>query len=158
MCPPFSYLNKYVTHFKEKAETFNSFFTEQYPLINNPSKPPRTFLKRTEKVIQSIPFSRNDNSIIIWDLHPNKAHGHSMTRVRRLNICGESISKSQNFKNLENLSKFQDNFQVLHRKSQFPNKYKKLNMVQSIRRVISKCQETADLLYCFQYMEKYLRI
>ena len=57
-------------------EIFNSFLAEQNSLINNPSKLPLTFLKRTEKIISSILFSGNDIANIIQDLDPNKAHGH----------------------------------------------------------------------------------
>ena len=49
--PPLRHQNKHVTDFKEKAEIFNFFFAEQCSLINNSSKLPSTFLKRTDKFI-----------------------------------------------------------------------------------------------------------
>ena len=61
--------------------------------MNNSSKLPSKFLKRTEKVISSISFSSNDIVKIIRDLDPNEAHGHDMVSIRMLKICGESISK-----------------------------------------------------------------
>ena len=91
--PPLRHQNKYVTDFKEKAEIFNSFFAEQCSLMNNSSKLPSTFLKRTDKFISSILFSSNDIDRIIRDLDPNKADGHDMISIRTLKICGESISK-----------------------------------------------------------------
>ena len=63
--PLVSLQNKCVTDFKQKAEIFSSFFPEQCSLINNSSKPPLKFLKRTEKVISSLLFSSNDIAKII---------------------------------------------------------------------------------------------
>ena len=91
--PPLKHQNKYVTDFKEKAEIFNSFFVEQCSLMNNSSKRPLIFLKRTDKFISSISFSSNDIARIIQDLDPNKAHDHDMISIRMLKICSESISK-----------------------------------------------------------------
>ena len=61
-------LSIYVTDFKEKANISNAFFSEQCFLINNSSKLPSTFLKRTEKVMSSILFSGNDIAKIIGEL------------------------------------------------------------------------------------------
>ena len=61
-------LSIYVTDFKEKANISNAFFSEQCCLINNLSKLPSTFLKRTEKVMSSILFSGNDIVKIIGEL------------------------------------------------------------------------------------------
>ena len=41
--PPLIHQNKYVTTFKEKAETFNSFLAEHCSLMNNSSKLPSNF-------------------------------------------------------------------------------------------------------------------
>ena len=103
--PPLKHQNKCVTNFKEKAEIFNSFFAEQYSLMNNSSKLPSTLLKRTDKFISSVSFSSNDIARIIRDLDPNKAHGHDMINIRIVKICGESILKT-----------FRDYLQILHRK------------------------------------------
>ena len=113
-----SYQNKYVTNFNKKARIFISFFAQQCSLMNNSSKLPSTFLKRTEKVISSISFSSNDIVEIIRDLDPNEAHGHDMVSIRMLKICGESISKL-----LEIIFKF------FIGKGQFPGIWKKANVV-----------------------------
>ena len=68
------------------------FFAEQCSLINNSSKLPTTFLKRTDKFILSIPFSSNDIARIIRDLDPNKTYGQNI--IGMLKICDESISKT----------------------------------------------------------------
>ena len=52
--PLLKHQNKYVTDFKEKAEIFNSFFAEQFSLMNNSRKLPSTFSKIIDKFISSI--------------------------------------------------------------------------------------------------------
>ena len=52
--PLLKHQNKYVTDFKEKAEIFNSFFAEQFSLMNNSRKLPSTFSKIMDKFISSI--------------------------------------------------------------------------------------------------------
>ena len=116
--PPLKHQNKYVTDFKDKAKIVNSFFVENCSLMNNSSKPPSTFLKRTDKFISSILFSSNNIDRIIRDLDPNKAHDHDMRGIHMLKICGESISKP-----LEIISK------SCIEKGQFPNEWKKANVV-----------------------------
>ena len=91
--PSLGHQNKYATDFKEKAEIFSSFFTEQCSLINNCIKLPSTFLKRTDKFISSISFSSNHITGIIRDLDPNKAYGHDMMSIRMLKFV---VSPFQN--------------------------------------------------------------
>ena len=84
-------------------------------------------------------FSSNDIDRIIRDLDTNKADGHDMISIRTLKICGESISKL-----LEII------FKSCIEKGQFPNEWKKQMWFQSIKRVVSKYQETTDLFHYFQ--------
>ena len=86
--------------------------------MNNSSELPSTFLKRTDKCISWILLSSNDIARIIWDLEPNKAHGHDMISISILKICGESISKP-----LEII------FKSCIEKGQFRNKWKTANVV-----------------------------
>ena len=72
--PPLSHQNKYVTDFNGKAEIFNSFFAEQYSLINNSSKISTTFLKGTDKFISSVSFSSNNIARKIRHLDSIKGH------------------------------------------------------------------------------------
>ena len=51
--PPLKHQNKIETDLREKMEIFNSF-AEQCSLMNNSSKLPWTFLKRTDKFISNI--------------------------------------------------------------------------------------------------------
>ena len=92
---PLSQQNKYVTDFKENTEIFNL----SNALLSNslwwitPVNFSWHFLKKTEKVMSSISFSSKNITKIIWDLDPNKAHGHDMISIRMLKICDESILK-----------------------------------------------------------------
>ena len=81
--------------------------------MNNSSKIPSTFLKRTDKFISSISFSSNDIARIIQGLDPNKAHGHDMISIRMLKIS----------KPLEII------FKPCIEKGQFANEWKKANVV-----------------------------
>ena len=76
-----------------------------------------TFLKRKENFISSVSLSINDIAKIIWDLEPNKAHGH--ISICMLKIYGESISKL-----IEII------FKSCIEKGQFPSEWKKINVVQ----------------------------
>ena len=62
-----------------------------------------------------------------------------------LKICGESISKPLEIK-------------FCMEKGQFPDEWKKANMVPVFKKVIRKCQDTTDLFHPFPYVEKYLNI
>ena len=127
--PPLKQQNKYVADFKEKAEIFNSFFAEQCSLMNNSSKLPLIFLKRTDKFISSVSFSSNNFVRIIWDFDPNKAYDHDMISICIVKVCLESILKP-----LEII------FKSCIEKGQFPDEW----------------GETTDLFDYFQYVEKYL--
>ena len=110
--PPLKHQNKYVRDFKEKVEIPNSFFDKKCSLMNNSSKIHSIFLKRTDK------FSSNDIAKIIRGLGPSKAHSHDMISISMLKICGESISKPLKII-----------FKSCTKKGQFPNEWKKANVV-----------------------------
>ena len=116
-------------------------------MINNSSILPLTFLKRIKKIISSILFSSNDIAKIIQDLDSNKARGHDVVSILMLKICGESVSKP-----LEIIFK-----SCLEKISLLMNGKKQM-WFQSIKMVIRKCQETIDLFYYFQYVERYLNV
>ena len=145
--PPLRHQNKYVTDFKEKAEIFNSFFAEQCSLMNNSSKLLSIFLKRTDKFISSISFSSNNIARIIRDLDPNNAHGHDMRSIRMLKICKESILKP-----LEII------FKSCIEKGQFPNEWKKANVVPVHKKGDKQVLRNYRPVYYFQYVVKYLSV
>ena len=76
--PPIFHDNKFITDFREKAELFNSFFTNQCSLITNTSELLTNCESLTDKSLSNIFFTDNDIGKIIKGLDPNKAHGHDM--------------------------------------------------------------------------------
>ena len=116
--PPLLQDNKYVTDFKKKAELFNSFFAEQFSIIDNSSELPSNFLKKTDKSISAITFTCDDIATLIKNLDPNKAHGHDMISIRMLKLCGKSICKPLDLI-----------FQSSIKQGKFPTEWKKANVV-----------------------------
>ena len=49
--------------------------------------------KKTHKLLSTIHFISDDILKITKNLDPNKAHGHDMTRIRTIRICGVSFCK-----------------------------------------------------------------
>ena len=91
--PPIHDNNNYITDFKEKAHIFNDFFAKQCTQVENTSKLPTSSFKRTNKLLSTISFTKDDIAKIIKNLNPNKAHGFDMISIRMLKICGDSILK-----------------------------------------------------------------
>ena len=81
-------------NFKEKAELFSDFFTRQCSLFNNNCKLPSVLNKNTRQSLSTVEFSAYDILKIIWNLDPNKAHGHNMISIRLLKIWDESICQT----------------------------------------------------------------
>ena len=79
--PPLFHENIFVTNFKEKAEVFNTFFANQYTLMNNSNVLPNNLAKLTNKSLDSVNFSTDDISKIINNLDPSIAHDHDMLSI-----------------------------------------------------------------------------
>ena len=91
--PPIYHNNNYITDVKEKAQIFNKFFAKQCTLVENTSKVPTNFFKRTNN-LSTVWFSNKDDiAKTIKDLNPNKTHAFDMISIRMLKICGDSILK-----------------------------------------------------------------
>ena len=84
--PPIYHNNNYITDFKEKAQIFNNFFAKQCTLVENSSKLPTDSSKRTNKLLSTISFTKDDIANIIKNLNPNKAHGCDMISICMLKI------------------------------------------------------------------------
>ena len=76
-----------------KARVFNNFFNKQCTLVENSSKLPIDSSKRTNNLLSTISFTKDDIANIIKNLNSNKAHGFDMISIRMLKICGDSILK-----------------------------------------------------------------
>ena len=105
--PPIFHDNKFITDFKQKAETFNSHFSKQCtPLINNSKIPSEC--PRKSNCLSSITFEINGIDKIIKNLDPNKSHDHDRLSIRMSKLCRESIYKPLNliFKSCLKTSQF----------------------------------------------------
>ena len=91
--PPIYHNNNYITDFKEKAQIFNNFFAKQCTLVENSSKLPIDSSKRTNNLLSTISFTKDDIANIIKNLNLNKVHAFDMISIRMPKICGYSILK-----------------------------------------------------------------
>ena len=73
LIPPLFHENCFITDFKEKAELFNSLFSNQCSLSKNCSKLPTNLRYVTDKRLRTINFTTNNIEKIIVSLNPNKA-------------------------------------------------------------------------------------
>ena len=81
-----------IINFRYKAELFKNIFVQQCTLIATltASEIPGTLNIKT-KTPSSIPVTRACTATINRNLGPNKAHGHDMTSIRMLKLCGNSV-------------------------------------------------------------------
>ena len=93
LIPPLFHENHFITDFKEKAELFNFFFSNQCSLLKNCSKRPTNPRYVTDKRLRTINFTADNIEKIIVSLNSNKVHGHDNISIRMLKICGDTICK-----------------------------------------------------------------
>ena len=93
LIPPLFHENRFIIDFKEKAEFFNSFFSNQCSLLKNCSKLPTNPRYVTDERLRTINFTADNIEKIIVSLNSNKAHGHDNISIRMLKICGDTICK-----------------------------------------------------------------
>ena len=79
--------------------------------------------KRTNNLLSTISFTKDDIAKIIKNLNPNKAHGFDMISIRMTKIYGESILKP-----LELI------FKLCLENGKFPIEWKKANVVSVHKR------------------------
>ena len=60
LIPPLFHENRFITDFKEKAELFNSFFSNQCSLLKNCSKLPTNLRYVTDKRLRTINFAADN--------------------------------------------------------------------------------------------------
>ena len=144
---PLFYKNRFITHFKEKKQLFNIFFSKQCSLIPNNSSLPADVNYITDKRLSTVTFSARDIGKIIQNLDSNKAHGHDDLSSRMLQICGDSICAP-----LEMIFK-----QALFT-GVFPSEWKKANIVPIHKRGkkqnIKYYRPVALLLICGKTFER----
>ena len=116
--PPINDNNNYITDFKEKPQIFSNFFAKQWTLVENTSKTPTDSFKRTNNLLSTLSFTKDDIAKIIKSLIPNKAHGFDMISICMLKTCGDSILKPLEF-----------TFKSCIESGKFPIDWKKANVV-----------------------------
>ena len=84
--PPLFENNEYITDFKKKVELFNSFFANQYSLINNNNQLPPTLSYKTNERLSPVKITDDDILKIISKLDPNKTNDHDKTIIRMIKI------------------------------------------------------------------------
>ena len=90
---PLFHEKHFISDFNEKAELFNSFFSNQCSLLKNCSKLPTNLRYVTDKRLRTINFTTDNIEKIIVSLNPSKAHCHDNISIRMLKICGNTICK-----------------------------------------------------------------
>ena len=145
--PPNYHNNNYITDFKEKTQIFNDFFAKQCTLVENSSKLPTNSFKRTNNLLSTISFTKDDIAKIIKNLNPNKAHGFDMISIRMIKICGELILKP-----LEHI------FKSCLENGKFPNEWKKANVVpvhkRNNKQLIENYRPVSLLPVCGKILER----
>ena len=123
LIPPLTHENHCIINFKEKAELFDSFFSNQCSLLKNCSKRPTNIIYVTDKRLRTINFTDDNKEKNIVSLNPNKAHGHDNISIRMLNIYLDTLCEP-----------LQINFKQALITGEFPSEWKKGNIVPCYKR------------------------
>ena len=78
---------------KRRLRSSTFFFAKQCTLVENTSKVPMDSYKRTNKLLSTISFTKDDIAKIIKNLNPNESHSFEVTSIPMLKFCGDSILK-----------------------------------------------------------------
>ena len=90
LVPSLYHKNRFINHFREKAELFNSLFSNQCSLLHNYNQLLTKPRYVTDKRLRAITFRADNIEKIIVSLNSNKAHGHGNISIRVLKICGDN--------------------------------------------------------------------
>ena len=93
LIPPLFNENRFIIDFKEKAELFSSFFSNQCSLLKNYSKLPANLRYLTDQSLRTINFTVDNIQKVIVSLSPNKGYGHDNISICMLKTCGDTICK-----------------------------------------------------------------
>ena len=144
--PSLYHNGNFITDFRQKAELFNSFFSEQCSILLNRSKLATNLAPRTDQSVTSINFSRDDILKIIQNLNPNKAHDPDKVSIRMIKICGKSLSKP-----------FEMVFKSCVIKGEYPSEWKKANVVLVHKKSDKQSLKNYRPIHCCQSLEKILK-
>ena len=122
--PPLLVNDEIVTEFEAKANTFKKYFASQCATIN--SVLPSTLNYLTDDKLSSFNISSEFIFQLIKNLDQNKAHGNDEIPVKTLKLCVPSICKPYTLL-----------FENCLASGGFPNVWKKVILVQSIKKWIN---------------------
>ena len=147
LIPPLFHENRFITDFKEKAELFNSFFSNQCSLLKKCSKLPTNLRFVTHKRLRTINFTTDNIEKTIVRLNPNKAaYGHDNISIRVLKICPNTVCKPPELIIKQALTT-----------GVFPSGWKKGNIAPCYKKATDKTLKiTVQFLY-FLSAEKFLK-
>ena len=105
--------------------------------------------KHTNNILDTFIFSKEDIYKIIKNLDPHKAHGHDMTSIHMIKLCGIST-----WKPLEII------FQKCLRSGKFSSEWKKASVVPTFKKGDKQCiknyRPVSLLLVCGKVFERLL--
>ena len=143
---PLSKNNEYITDFKKKPELFNSFFANQWSLINNKSQLSWTLSYKTNERLSKVKITDDDIIKIIAKLDPNKVHGHDKISIRMIKMCSTSICKPLSLI----FNHYIDNGIYLYQ-------WKKANVMPIHRKDYKKPWKTVAQCLYFEFTVKFLK-
>ena len=118
-------------------------FIEQYQYFA------QCMFKHTNNILDTFIFSKEDIYKIIKNLDPHKAHGHDMTSIHMIKLCGIST-----WKPLEII------FQKCLRSGKFSSEWKKASVVPTFKKGDKQCiknyRPVSLLLVCGKVFERLL--
>ena len=74
-----------------KRRFISSTISKQCTLVDNTGKLMTNSFKRTNNLLSTILFTKDDFAKTTKNLNPNKAHGYDVISILMLKICGDSI-------------------------------------------------------------------
>ena len=74
-----------------KRRFISSTISKQCKLVDNTGKLMTNSFKRTNNLLSTILFTKDDFAKTTKNLNPNKAHGYDVISILMLKICGDSI-------------------------------------------------------------------
>ena len=109
-------------------ELFNSFFAQQFSIIQNSRILPTNLAPQTDQSLTYINFSHDDILKIFQNLNPNKSRDLDKISICIIKICGNSLCKPSEM-----------NFNSCIKKEEFSPEWKKPNVVTLHKKLTSNC-------------------
>ena len=146
LIPPLLENGLFITDIIDKCRIFNSYFQSQCTILDTSSVLP-SFLKKTDKSIDKITFTRNQIITLIRKIQTKKSHGHDGISANLLKLADDAISFP--------LFVIYTNCVI---KGIFPYKWKKANVTPIFKKkdknLVANYRPISLLLLCGKIFEK----